>query len=339
MLIATLLALAMLGDLLRDSLHSGSAGVQVAVGWGTYALAIAGLLFIGVPAVQARLRAWIDRAPARAFALVVPPVLLFVLCGAALGHATMADNVLFAIWLSAIVLVGLLARRRIQNDGRRGMTGFDLLVLVAFWAGGKAMADSAHAWSIPPLPSLPHEAPVGPGSGSLLLAMALALAVFTVLRPIEDLGFSWGMSGADMTMGVACYSAFTLLALPVALWSGFAHPHPAPAWDGLDVMARLGVVFLYAATLEEFFFRGVFLNLIGRAIGGPNARWWGYLIASVMFGALHFFQRKNGGPMYALLATLAGLFYGYGYLRTGRLSVAILAHALVDFTWVMAFNS
>ena len=40
----------------------------------------------------------------------------------------------------------------------------------------------------------------------------------------------------------------------------------------------------------------------------------------------------------AALATVAGLFYGYGYMRTGRLSVAILAHALVDFTWVMAFS-
>jgi membrane protease YdiL (CAAX protease family) len=61
-------------------------------------------------------------------------------------------------------------------------------------------------------------------------------------------------------------------------------------------------------------------------------------VAALVFGAAHL---DNGGfpnLRYALLATLAGVFYGRAFRQGGSLMPAALVHTLVDSVWVALFR-
>jgi membrane protease YdiL (CAAX protease family) len=61
-------------------------------------------------------------------------------------------------------------------------------------------------------------------------------------------------------------------------------------------------------------------------------------VAAFVFGAAHL---NNGGwpnLRYALLATLAGVFYGRAFRQGGNLMPAALVHTTVDTVWVALFR-
>ena len=65
---------------------------------------------------------------------------------------------------------------------------------------------------------------------------------------------------------------------------------------------------------------------------GPRGL-YGLLIASVVFGAAHLHHPPVPNWRYAMLATLAGIFYGNVYRTRQRLCASALTHALVDTIW------
>jgi membrane protease YdiL (CAAX protease family) len=74
---------------------------------------------------------------------------------------------------------------------------------------------------------------------------------------------------------------------------------------------------------EEMLFRGVLQNELGIRIGSD------YIavgIASIIFGALHAVT-----PLYAGLAGLASVYFGWLYLATGNLAIPIVTHAFYDW--------
>lgn len=92
---------------------------------------------------------------------------------------------------------------------------------------------------------------------------------------------------------------------------------------GLLVAVALGIA---AGLGEEMLFRGVLqYELIGR-LGNVGA----VGLSSVIFGLLHAVT-----PVYALLATLASVYFGFIYLDTGNLAVPIVTHALYDVVALM----
>ena len=67
--------------------------------------------------------------------------------------------------------------------------------------------------------------------------------------------------------------------------------------------------------------------------------WLRLVAASLVFGAAHL----DNGPhapdwRYGVLASLAGLAYGWVYLRTRRILAPAIAHTLVDVTWSLFFK-
>ena len=87
---------------------------------------------------------------------------------------------------------------------------------------------------------------------------------------------------------------------------------------GLLVSIALG---LAAGVGEEMLFRGVLQYELAARIGQGVALG----VTAVIFGFLHAIT-----PTYALLATLASLYFGYLYQTTGNLAVPITTHALYD---------
>jgi membrane protease YdiL (CAAX protease family) len=90
---------------------------------------------------------------------------------------------------------------------------------------------------------------------------------------------------------------------------------------GLLTAACLG---LAAGLGEELLFRGIFqYELLDRF----DSQMIALGTSSIVFGALHAVT-----PLYAILASLASLYFGWLYLLTGNLAVPISTHAFYD--WV-----
>ncbi len=84
---------------------------------------------------------------------------------------------------------------------------------------------------------------------------------------------------------------------------------------------------------EEALFRGFIQRQLTVAFG-KNRYFIAWLIASVLFGALHF----PGGIHYVLLATLAGFGYGFIYHKTQRIEASIFAHFLLNTIHFLCFS-
>jgi membrane protease YdiL (CAAX protease family) len=92
-------------------------------------------------------------------------------------------------------------------------------------------------------------------------------------------------------------------------------------------------IYLTVAIPEELLFRGILQNLLVRSIHKGPRGLYGLLIASVVFGASHLHHAPVPNWRYAILATLAGIFYGNVYRTRQRLCASALTHALVDALW------
>lgn len=90
---------------------------------------------------------------------------------------------------------------------------------------------------------------------------------------------------------------------------------------GTLVALALGIA---AGLGEEMLFRGVLQDQLGIRMGNNV---FAVGISSIIFGLLHAVT-----PLYALLAGLASIFFGWIYIVTGNLAVPIVTHAFYD--WV-----
>ena len=119
-----------------------------------------------------------------------------------------------------------------------------------------------------------------------------------------------------------------VIMLPVVfgagLLSGFVRWQPE-----LPQMALLFLLnnLLFTVLAEEAFFRGFIQKSL-------TEHWqhhrWGNMaalaLAAMLFGLAHF----AGGPIYMVLAALAGAFYGWSYQRSGSVEMAVLSHWLLN---------
>ena len=84
------------------------------------------------------------------------------------------------------------------------------------------------------------------------------------------------------------------------------------------------------ALSEEFFFRGLLQRWLSEWLRSERG---GLVVASVLFGLAHLPFRSFPNWRFALLAAVAGLFYGRAYLKAGGIRAAMVAHALVNTVW------
>jgi membrane protease YdiL (CAAX protease family) len=132
-----------------------------------------------------------------------------------------------------------------------------------------------------------------------------------------------------------------LLFLPVGALLGWAlklvrfHP-PNGDWRITALLAAgtfLGMLWVVALR-EEFFFRGLLQRWLGRWLRND---WAAVSAASVLFGLLHLPFRGFPNWRFAILAAVAGAFYGRVYLTTRSVRAAMVTHALVNTVWRVFF--
>src|SRR5262245_29300552 len=96
-------------------------------------------------------------------------------------------------------------------------------------------------------------------------------------------------------------------------------------FDGATYL-QLAAVSISAGFGEELLFRGLVQAGLSALIPGEFAPWIALAIASVLFGVCHWLNTT-----YALLAMLAGAYFGLLLIRTGSLWAPVVAHATYDF--------
>jgi membrane protease YdiL (CAAX protease family) len=89
---------------------------------------------------------------------------------------------------------------------------------------------------------------------------------------------------------------------------------------------QLAVVSIAAGIGEELLFRGLVQAGLSELIPGEFAPWIALAVASVLFGVCHWLNTT-----YAILAMLAGAYFGLLLIATENLWAPIVAHATYDF--------
>jgi len=177
-----------------------------------------------------------------------------------------------------------------------------------------------------------------PFEGGQIRYMQLALIVLflyllTLAGRWPDLGFTFELNRKDWKEVAINLGLFSLIAFPVGLITGFIKP--STALPSLVEIAGRGVaIFLFTAIPEEILFRGTIHRYLERVLRlAPRLT---LILSSIIFGAAHLDNPPNVG-YYFILASIAGLFYGRTYLRTGKIVPAALVHLAVDWIWSVLF--
>jgi CAAX protease family protein len=167
------------------------------------------------------------------------------------------------------------------------------------------------------------------------LAINVGIVAFGAWRRFRGIGYRFEFSWKTISVAVLSFVLFAAIAIPLGLSIHFIR-YSFELQKLLFAPAAFLGIFLFTAIPEELLFRGLIQNWFERRAVRPILS---LLIASVVFGASHL---NNGPPIpnykYFLLATIAGLFYGWTWKQTGSLTASAITHALVDTAWSVLFR-
>ena len=170
---------------------------------------------------------------------------------------------------------------------------------------------------------------------TVLLCLNVALVAFVLLRRVNGIGYSigWGYHWGFFVL--ASFLVFGCIAIPLGEAIHFIQL--APHWNEWRSLPFLSLAILFfTAWPEEFLFRGLLQNMIARASKSDLAGWW---TASILFGFSHIPNMHFPNWKYVILASIAGLFYGWTWRKTGSIFASALVHAGVDVLWHFLFRT
>ena len=169
---------------------------------------------------------------------------------------------------------------------------------------------------------------------TILLALSTGVAAFVVVRRLEDIGYSIKWARGSGWIVLSHFLLFAAIAVPLGIGIGFIAYDPSFVRLRSLPVAVIGITF-FTAWPEEFLFRGILQNLFSRTL---KSQWIGLAVASVVFGLSHILHAPFPNWKYVILATIAGVFYGHAWMKTGSLLPGALVHALVDISWHVLFR-
>lgn len=173
--------------------------------------------------------------------------------------------------------------------------------------------------------------------GELMWIRTGAFAILCV-RKVKNVGFGFWPQKSEWNIGLMYFALLVPVAAAAAWAIGFASPHLPPGdWARITVLG-VGTFFgiLWVVGLgEEFFFRGLLQQWIGEWLGN---QWLGLALTSLLFGAAHLWLRAFPNWRFAILAALAGVFYGLAFRQARSIRASMVTHALTVTTWRLFFS-
>ena len=113
--------------------------------------------------------------------------------------------------------------------------------------------------------------------------------------------------------------------------SGFSKFEPKlPSFTPVWILTNL----FSTCIAEEALFRRLIQQKIHESLNGKFTAAISILVASLLFGFTHF----QGGIFYIILASFAGMCYGYIYYKSKRIESSILLHFAFNLTHLLLFT-
>lgn len=161
-----------------------------------------------------------------------------------------------------------------------------------------------------------------------LMLMSLGASTFLLIRKVEGAGVHLLPARGELRIGLREFAYFLPFGIAASFAAGFLQwsPRPIDGWTyPFEVAGSMIGIYLTVALAEELFFRGIIQNLLGKSWGAALPA---QAVAAVLFGLVHL---PRGFPnwRFALLAALAGWFYGRAYAARASIVPAMVAHTLV----------
>jgi uncharacterized protein len=175
---------------------------------------------------------------------------------------------------------------------------------------------------------------------TVMLCIVTALGTFLLVRRFNSTGnggvgysVGWGRRWAFYI--AASFLIFAAIAIPLSTAMHFVQFAPRLGeWTSLPFLSL--AILCFTAWPEEFLFRGLLQNMLARSTKSETAGW---IIASVLFGFSHITNMGFPNWRYVILASIAGLFYGWTWRKTGSIFASAIVHALVDALWHFLFRT
>jgi membrane protease YdiL (CAAX protease family) len=274
-------------------------------------------------------------------------LLALAVCALWLAPLSLGDGLLLAPWLCLLVLAcasgvagGLLSLSALAALGALGALAYaakrssgPLHVLLMVALAGMLLALSMHRFPGFVNPPLVSEMVVSTAAAPVTQRLnfdkaAAGLMLFALFCVPARSRAQWREVGRHSWIVLGT----PLLVLPLGVLLGYVDfDLKLFAYTPLFLALNL----LFTCVTEEAFFRGFVQEQLARAMrrwkAGPALA---LVIAALLFGLAH----AHGGWLLAGLAFLAGLGYGYAYLRSQRIETAILAHLAVNGIHFIAFT-
>lgn len=174
----------------------------------------------------------------------------------------------------------------------------------------------------------------------LVKVSCVATALVLLAPQIEELRDTWKISGREwlqsLAIGIVIFVLWINLDQPWATMGapiGFDPRHAGGKIDYPLAGIRIAGATIVVPVMEELFWRSFIMRWIEKTdfcVLAPGAlAWRGLLVSSALFGIEHNLW---------LAGLLAGVAYGWLYIRSGNLKSPVIAHAVTNFLlggWVL----
>ncbi len=172
---------------------------------------------------------------------------------------------------------------------------------------------------------------------------SLILLLYSVQMKDFTKKVNWKPSMRKLLYPSVLSAGIVIISVPIGLATGFLTW--SPNWPGslMFILSFIGI-WLTIALPEELIARAVIQHQLTESVIDKEKNFYKYwkwivlVVVSILFGASHW---NNTSPefiwVYILLASIAGIAYGYSWWKGGLFS-AMLLHTIVDWIWALLFK-
>lgn len=307
-------------------MSEGEADKLSAFGWASVIIGFAPLigaqLVMGVPSAAREVQKWLQSTRRPLLHTAGGITVLWLVSNLLAGHFNPYALAIFAFGTFA----ALGALREVER-GRAGLTWTDAAIWLFLWIPFDLR------WN--------YDLWFGYGGGYNWWSIAISVVAVVgwyALRDLPEFGYRLVPRAKDVVVALIATAVFAAIVIPVGLAINFlTFPPSKPPTLTAAVVGFVGLM-LTVAIPEELFFRGVLLHGLDQMY---RRRWVVLLLVSFAFGLMHWNNADDLSTRiaYVALATLAGVFYGWAYRRSGNnLLAPVLTHTLVDLIWGLLFQ-
>lgn len=177
-----------------------------------------------------------------------------------------------------------------------------------------------------------------------LIAIIMTLFLFSIVTDSGEIGLTFRWNYPDVERAFWYFLLFVAtVGIPVGFVGQlFIIPRHWP--DAGTILITIVFVYFFIALPEELVFRGILQNRIARALSALKyGTGLAIVISALLFALAHIFMKHlpffTGNSFllhkplaYFILSTGAGVFYGLTFMKTRKVTITALTHALVDLT-------